>query len=165
MPLIPASHLGNTPEPEREFRFMEVVRRALAERRYSQRTQEAYVGWILRFIKFHGRRHPKDLDEADVASFLSHLAVDAKVSASTQNQALAALTFLYRSVLRRPLRKTMDIVPATRPRRLPVVLSPTEIRAVLSSLEQPDRTIVALLYGSGLRILECVSLRVKDVDL
>jgi integron integrase len=144
---------------------MEVVRRALAERRYSQRTQEAYVGWILRFINFHGRRHPKDLDEADVASFLSHLAVDAKVSASTQNQALAAMTFLYRSVLRRPLRKTMDIVPATRPRRLPVVLSPTEIRAVLSSLEEPDRTIVALLYGSGLRILECVSLRVKDVDL
>ena len=165
MSLIPSSHLGPEPEPERKFRFMEIVRRSLAERRYSPRTQEAYVAWIRRYILFHGRRHPKELDESDVASFLSHLTVEKKVSASTQNQALAALTFLYRTVLRKPLRKTLEIVPATRPRRLPVVLSLTEIRKVLELLPEPDRTIVALLYGSGLRILECVSLRVKDIDV
>jgi integron integrase len=163
--LIPDSHLGSSPNPERQFRFVEIVRRALIERRYRVRTQEAYISWIVRYVKFHGRRHPSELDAADVASFLSHLTVEGKVSASTQNQALAALRFLYGTVLRRPLSRNLEIVPASRPRRLPVVLTTTEIRRMLDVLPEPDRTIVALLYGSGLRILECVSLRIKDVDL
>ena len=165
MGLIPLSHLGATAEPGRKLRLMELVRRALAERRYSQRTQEAYSSWIRRYIIQSGRRHPRDLDEDDVARFLSDLAVEAQVSASTQNQALAALTFLYSTVLRRPLRRVPEILPACRPRRLPVVLSTDEVRRILNELRGPERLIVSLLYGSGLRILECVSLRVKDVDL
>ena len=112
-----------------------------------------------------GRRHPRDLDAVDVRAFLSDLAVRQEVSASTQNQAAAALNFLYASVLKRPLEPLNDIVPASRPKRLPVVLSVSEIRSVLGLLRDPDRLVVSLLYGSGLRILECVSLRVKDVDL
>ena len=164
-PLIPVSHLGPEREPERKYRLMERVRFAMDARRFSARTQEAYSSWIRRYIFFHGRRHPSDLDEADVGRFLTDLAVKRRVSASTQNQALAALVFLYGTVLHRPLNRTMDIVPANRPKRLPVVLSPGEIRSILEKLSEPDRLVVSLLYGSGLRILECVSLRVKDVDL
>jgi integron integrase len=165
LPPIPESHLGRTPEPERKIRFMEIVRRRMRERRFSPRTQEAYADWIRRYIKFHGRRHPADMDAADVAAFLSDLAVRLRVAASTQNQALSALTFLYSDVVRRPLEKLPGIQPATKPKRLPVVLSEKEVRTVMGQLRDPDRLIVALLYGSGLRILECVSLRVKDIDL
>ncbi|MEO8192746.1 MAG: integron integrase [Gemmatimonadales bacterium] len=165
LPLVPSSHLQKAAEPERRYRFMEVVRRALLERRYSQRTVEAYRGWIRRYIDFSGRRHPADMGEAEVRSFLSDLAIGQRVSASTQNQALAALNFLYATVLHRPLAQMLDIVPAQRPRRLPVVLSTSEVRSILHGLRDPDRLVVSLLYGSGLRILECVSLRVKDVDI
>jgi integron integrase len=134
------------------------------EARYRPRTIEAYTDWIRRFIVFSGRRHPADLDEGDVQTFLADLAVTQKVAASTQNQAFAAITFLYSKVLRSPL-GNVEIVPANRPVRLPIVLSQTEVRAVLEQLSDPDRMVVSLLYGSGLRILECVSLRIKDVDL
>ncbi len=144
---------------------MEVVRRVMRERRYSARTQEAYVAWIRRFILFSGRRHPRDLDVADVRAFLSDLAVTQRVSASTQKQALAAINFLYSGLLRRPLGPLGDMAPARIPKRLPVVLTPAEIRAILERLREPDRLVVSLLYGSGLRILECVSLRIKDVDI
>lgn len=164
-PLIPSSHLQRKPEPERKYRLMEVVRRAMVERRYSARTEEAYAAWIRRYIVFSGRRHPADLDAQDVRAFLSDLAVRRRVSASTQNQALAALNFLYATVLHRPLAASLDIVPASRPRRLPIVLSPGDVRTVLERLREPDRLVVSLLYGSGLRILECVSLRVKDIDI
>ncbi len=164
-PPIPVSHLGGAPEPERKFRLMEVVKRTMRERRFSLRTQEAYAGWIRRYIKFYGRRHPADLDAADVAAFLSDLTVRLGVSASTQNQALAALTFLYSEVLRRSLGVLPGVQPATTPKRLPIVLSEKEVRTVIGLLREPDRLIVSLLYGSGLRILECVSLRVKDIDL
>ena len=164
-PFIPLSHLGPQPEPDRKYRLMEQVRFAMRAKRFSERTQEAYSSWIRRYIIFHERRHPADLDEADVARFLSDLVVKRRVSASTQNQALAALIFLYGTVLRRPLNRAMDVVPANRPKRLPVVLSPAEVRSMLARLREPDRLAVSLLYGSGLRILECVSLRVKDVDL
>lgn len=164
-PLIPMSHLSGPPEPERKLRLMERVRRVMRERRFSRRTEQAYTSWIRRYIEFHGRRHPADLDATDVSAFLSELAVEQGVSASTQNQALAAMTFLYTKVLRRPLAPMPNLVPATSPRRLPVVLSESEVRAVLGLLREPDRLVVSLLYGSGLRILECVSLRVKDVDL
>jgi len=161
--LIPLSHLGREAEPERKFRLMERVRFVLRERRLSSRTEEAYCSWIRRYILFHGRRHPSELDEGDVGKFLSDLAVRQRVSASTQNQALAALVFLYSTVLRRPLNRIVDISPAKRPQRLPVVLSKSEVRLILERLRGRDRVVVSLLYGSGLRILECVSLRVKDV--
>lgn len=164
-PLIPMSQLNAPPEPERKLRLMEIVRRAMRERRLSPRTEEAYTGWIRRYIVFHGRRHPADLDTSDFSAFLSDLAVTKMVSASTQNQALAALTFLYAGVLRRPLAPMPNVQHATSRRRMPVVLSESEVRAVLGALREPDRLVVSLLYGSGLRILECVSLRVKDIDL
>lgn len=164
-PRIPAQQLDGPPEPERRLRFMEVVRRRLRERRYSARTEEAYLHWIRRFIVASGRRHPADLDVDAIRSFLSALAVRERVSASTQNQALSALAFLYAHVVGRPIGPVDDIVPAPRSRYLPVVLSQREVRAIIARLDEPSRLCVALMYGSGLRILECVSLRVKDVDL
>ena len=164
-PLIPMSHLTAAPNPERQFRLMEIVRRKLREGRYSKRTEEAYVHWIRRYIVYNDRRHPRDLSEAEVQRFLSALAVDERVAASTQNQALAALTFLYDRVLERPLTRIEGMAPARRSRHVPVVLSPAEVRAILSKLDEPIRLCAALMYGSGLRLRECLTLRVKDVDL
>ena len=144
---------------------MEVVRRVLRERRYSGRTQEAYVYWIRRFIHANGRRHPTELGTDEVREFLSRLAIEERVSASTQNQALSALTFLYAHVVRRPLAPVDGIAPARRSRHLPVVLTARELRAILARLDEPIRLCAELMYGSGLRVLECVSLRVKDIDL
>lgn len=143
---------------------MEVVRRSLRERRFSRRTEEAYVSWIRRYIVYHGRRHPRELGETDVQRFLSALAVEGQVAASTQNQALAAITFLYDHVLVRPLSRIDGIEPARQSRYVPVVLSEAEMRAVLGELGDPYRLCAMLMYGSGLRLLECMTLRVKDVD-
>lgn len=144
---------------------MEIVRRRLRERRYSARTESAYVHWIRRFIVANGRRHPSELGETDVARFLSGLALEEQVAASTQNQALSALVFLYAIVLGRPLERVEGITPARRPRRLPVVLSQREVRSILAELGDPFRLCVSLMYGSGLRVTECLRLRVKDIDL
>ena len=165
LPPIPLSHLTGPPEPERRLRFMEVVRRRLRERRYSGRTEEAYVHWIRRYVVFHGRRHPGELGPEAVRRFLSDLAVGQQVAASTQNQALQALLFLYGQVLGTPLPRIEGIAPARRPRHVPVVLSPGEVRELLKRLPEPVRLCAMLMYGSGLRVAECVSLRVKDVDL
>jgi len=162
---IPLSHLTDRADPNQRFRFMEVVRRKLRERRYSRRTEEAYAHWIRRYIVHHGRRHPRELAEAEVRDFLSHLAIEGHVSASTQNQALAALTFLYDAVLDRPLTRIEGIAPARRAVRVPTVLSQREVRAILDRLDDPVRLCAALMYGGGLRLLECARLRVKDVDL
>ena len=164
-PLIPLSHLTEPAQPERKYRLMEIVRRRMRERRYSRRTDEAYIGWIRRYILFSGRRHPADLDAADVQGFLLDLAVRQGVSVSTQNQALAAINFLYASVLQKPLAPVEGVVPAIRPKRLPVVLSAGEVKSIIGRLRDPARFVVSLLYGSGLRVLECVSLRIKDIDL
>ena len=165
-PLIPDSHLSAEPNPERRLRLMEVVRRRLREARYSRRTQKSYVYWTLRFIRFHGRRHPKDMGEREVSAFLSALVVEGGVSASTQNQAVAALTFLYDGVLQRPLRKLDAVVMASNaPRRVPVVLTTDEIRVILSAMDGQVRLCVELMYGSGLRLMECLELRIKDVDV
>ena len=164
-PLIPVAHLDAVPNATRALRFMEVVRRRLREARYSPRTCEAYIYWIRRFVRFHGRRHPKDLAEDDVRAFLSALAVEHAVAASTQNQALSALVFLYRRVLQRPLARVEGIALAKRPPRLPVVLSENEVRALLERLDDPARLCCTLMYGAGLRVSECMSLRLKDVDL
>jgi integron integrase len=120
---------------------------------------------VTRYIAFHGRRDPARLGEAEVSAFISSLAVEGGVSSSTQNQALAALLFLYKRVLRRPLADLEQVVHAKRPRRLPVVLSPAEVARVLGCLTGTWRLMAALLYGGGLRLMECVTLRVKDVDL
>ncbi len=159
------SHLTGPPQPERRLRLMEIARRKMRERRYSQRTEEAYVHWIRRYIEFHGRRHPAELGPDDVKKFLSDLAVTQQVAASTQNQALQSLLFLYGRVLGKPLPRIDGIAPARRTRHIPVVLSQREVRALLGQLSDPVRLCAVLMYGSGLRVAECLSLRVKDLDL
>lgn len=142
------------------MKLLQRLRQALQLRHYSPRTELAYVRWVRRFIRFHGNRHPADLDPNDVAAFLTGLAV----SASTQNQALAAILFLYRVVLDKPV-GWINVVPhAQRPRRMPVVLTRAEVRSVLGRMHGVERLVAALLYGSGLRLLEALRLRVKDVD-
>jgi integron integrase len=164
-PRIPLLHLTAAPDPTRRFRFIDVVRRTLRERRFSQRTEEVYVQWIRRFIVFHGRRHPRELGADDVAAFLSNLAVEGGMSASTQNQARAALIFLYDHVLARPLATLDGVVPARTSRHVPVVLSERELRVILRGLREPYHLCAMLMYGSGLRLLECMTLRVKDLDI
>jgi integron integrase len=134
-------------------------------RHFSRRTEEAYVSWVRRFILFHQRRHPADLGPNEVHQFLTHLAVEDEVSASTQNQALSALLFLYRTLFTRDLGDMHPVVRARRPRHLPVVLTRGEVRALLSQLSGVHRLIATLLYGAGLRLLEALRLRVRDIDL
>jgi integron integrase len=155
---------SNEGAPVARVRLLDQVRQALAVRHYSPKTIAAYVAWIRRFIVFHERRHPLAMGKSEVSAFLSSLAVDDDVSASTQNQALAALLFLYREVLERELVVT-GLVHAKRPTRLPVVMTRAEVASVLSHLRGVERLMASLLYGAGLRLLECATLRVKDVDL
>lgn len=140
------------------------VRSALRLRHYSRRTEQAYVRWIQLFIRFHGRRHPGELGSAEVSAFLSDLAVNHRVSASTQNQALAALLFLYAEVLGSKVAWIADLVRAKQPRRIPVVLTRDEVRDVLGRMRGASQLVGRLLYGTGLRLVECLSLRVKDID-
>lgn len=146
-------------------KLLDQVRIAVRTRHLSPRTEKAYVGWIRRFVIHHGMRHPRDLNAPHVREFLEHLAVVDEVSASTQNQALSALLFLYRSVLRIDLEPLGPVVRARRPRRLPVVLTRAEIALVLAQLNGTAHLVSSLLYGSGLRLLEALRLRVKDLDL
>jgi len=145
-------------------RLLEQVRIAIRARHYSLRTEEAYVGWVRRFILFHGKRHPTEMGEKEINAFLSHLAVRGRVSASTQNQALSALLFLYRHVLEKPFPTLENVVRAKRPTRLPVVMTRAEVRAVLNRVSGTPKLVATLLYGSGMRLLECLRLRVKDVE-
>lgn len=163
-PAIPASQLGRRAELDRRARLLERVRNRLRTRHYSPRTETAYCDWIRRFILYHERRHPATMGEPEIAEFLTHLASDKHVSASTQNQALQAILFLYREVLARPVGLVSGVTRAKRGRRLPVVLSPDEVRSILSRMRGVPRLCAVLLYGSGLRLLECLSLRVKDID-
>ncbi len=144
--------------------FLEQVRRAIRVRHYSIRTERSYVDWVRRFILFHGKRHPAEMGEREVADFLTWLAVQRKVAPATQNQALNALVFLYRHVLERPLGELGPVTRAKRQRRLPVVLSHDEVRALLRHLEGVHWLCACLMYGSGLRLTECLRLRVKDLD-
>ncbi len=151
--------------PGRKSSLLERVGDALAVRHYSPKTREAYVGWVRRFVLFHHRHQPPvGTASEEVSAFLSSLATEEKVSASTQNQALSALLFLYSEVLHRPLEFVGGVVHAKRPARLPVVMSRDEVQAVLGQLSGTWRLMASLLYGSGLRLSECASLRVKDVD-
>jgi len=148
----------------RKVRLLDQVRRALRVRRYSQRTQDAYVSWVRRYVLFHGKQHPAELGAAQIAEFLTSLAEEDQVSASTQSQAASALIFLYKTVLGVDIAMVDGVVRAKVPRRLPVVLTRDEVRAVLERLTGRKRLVVMLLYGSGLRLLECMRLRVKDLD-
>jgi integron integrase len=146
-------------------RLLERVSLEGRRRRLSPRTIEAYTGWVRRFVLFHGKRHPEQLGSDEVTAFLTDLAVRAQVSATTQNQALGALLFLYRHVIGRELQNLGDAVRASAlPRHLPVVLGRGEVREILAELEGVYRLVAVLLYGSGLRLLEALQLRVKDVD-
>ncbi|MGH7287562.1 MAG: integron integrase [Myxococcota bacterium] len=145
-------------------RLLDRIRHAIRLRHMSRRTEDSYVAWIRRFILFHGKRHPDGMGSLEVIAFLSDLAVRGQVSASTQNQALSALLFLYRVVLGRELQGLDGTVRAARPQRLPVVLSRDEVRRVLGELGGVHRLVATLLYGGGLRLLEALRLRVKDVD-
>ncbi|MBI4756786.1 MAG: integron integrase [Betaproteobacteria bacterium] len=151
--------------PARPPKLLDQLRTAIRVRHYSLRTEQAYVDWSRRFILFHGKRHPREMGAAEVAAFLSHLAVERRVSASTQNQARSALLFLYREVLAQDLPWLDEVVPAKASRRLPVVLTPGEVRGLLGSLSGTMGLVVGLLYGTGMRVLEGVRLRVKDVEL
>ena len=148
----------------RKPKLLERARDILRANYYSRRTEEVYLGWMRRFILFHGKRHPRELREAEVAAFLSDLTIRQDVSASTQNQALSALLFLYAKVLGRPLGVLGEVERARRPRKVPVVLTRAEARALLAQLEGVEWIMASLLYGSGLRVLEMLRLRVKDID-
>jgi integron integrase len=145
-------------------KLLEQVRQAIRTRHYSDKTEEAYVSWIRRFIFFHNKRHPTDMAEAEIARFLSNLATESNVSSSTQNRALNALLFLYKEVLDKKIGLIQGIVRAKRSRKLPVVLTKEEAKRVLSGITGTPWSMAMLLYGAGLRLMECCRLRVKDID-
>ena len=161
---------GFVPNPKAKVR--EQVHEAMRFFHYSRRTEEAYWGWIYRYLKFHrkksdngGWRHPREMGAQEVAEFLSYLARERDVAAATQNQALNALVFLYGVVLRQPLGDLGEWARVTRPARLPAVLSRAEVNRVLAHLRRDTRLVALLLYGAGLRLMECLTLRLKDLDL
>ena len=152
--------------PPSSPRLLDQVRERIRVKHYSLRTEQAYVGWIKRYIFFHDKRHPRDMGKVEVEAFLGVLAVERNVSAATQTQALSALLFLYREVLGIELPWLDDLVRAKKPRRLPSVLTRAEVSALLGAMDDPEVVLPArLLYGGGLRLLECLRLRVKDVDV
>jgi integron integrase len=162
MPNIPSS--GGAGRPA----LLNEARRLMRTLHVAKRTEEAYIGWIYRYLRFHREKrgswiHPKDMGSAEVNEFLTHLAVERKVAASTQNQSLSALLFLYSKILKLDIR--FDAVRAKRPSKLPVVLSPSEVASILGHIDStPKRLMVSLMYGAGLRLMEACRLRVKDVD-
>lgn len=157
---MPASADG-APQPPK---LLDRLRVHLRTRHYSIRTEAAYVDWVRRFILFHGKRHPQEMGALEVEAFLSHLAVERQVSASTQNQAKAAILYLYKQVLGMDLPWLDDVVQAKTPRRLPVVLTPSEVRDLLMHMHGTSGLIAQLLYGTGMRLMEGLRLRVKDVE-
>jgi integron integrase len=153
----------NTADAKRP-RLLEQLRDAIRRRHYSPRTEDAYVHWVKRFIYYSGKRHPAELAGAEVSAFLNHLAREPDVAAATQNQALSALLFLYKEVLGRPLPWLDDLERAKRPARLPAVLTRTEVQRLLAGMRGTKWLMASLLYGAGLRLRECLKLRVKDID-
>lgn len=156
----PAARLADAPP----LRLLDQVRARARYRHFSVRTEEAYVGWIKRFVLFCDKRHPRDVGAREVEEFLTHLAVTRKVAASTQNQALSALLFLYRDVLGAELPWLDGIVRANAPKRMPVVLTCKEVAQLLAQMQGTTQLMAQLMYGTGLRLMECVRLRIKDVD-
>lgn len=151
-------------QPPASPKLLDRVRLALQARHYSPRTEEAYVAWIERFILFHEKRHPMEMGEPEINQFLTELAINENVSASTQNQALRALLFLYRHVLDREIGDLGKVIRARRSKHLPVVMTREEVKGVIGRLAGDKRIMASLMYGAGLRLMECVRLRVQDVD-
>ena len=149
---------------QRPPRLLNQLRHALRSRHYSGRTEESYCRWVKRFVFFHKMRHPVEMGEAEINNFLTHLALKGRVSSSTQNQALCAVLFLYRHVLKREIGDLGQVIRARNPKRLPVVLTREEVKAVLSRLHGQTWLMASLLYGAGLRLNECLCLRVQDMD-
>jgi len=150
--------------PQRSGKLLDQVRDTLRVKHYSIRTETAYLEWIRRYILFNNKRHPAELSTQDIRAFLTYLAVDQKVAASTQNQALSALLFLYRNILDQPVNAPLDAIRAQKPKRLPTVLTREEVALILGDLYGIYQLMGKLLYGSGLRLMECARLRVKDID-
>ena len=148
----------------RKPKLLEQLRQALRSRHYSRRTEQTYCQWVKRFIYFHKVRHPAEMGEPEINAFLTHLAVKERVSASTQNQALSAILFLYRYVLKRKIGDLGEVIRARKPKRLPVVMTREEVKAVLANLTGDKWLMVSLMYGAGLRLMECLRLRVQDVN-
>jgi integron integrase len=144
-------------------KLLDQVRDAIRVKHYSLRTEKTYVDWIKRFVLFHNKRHPREMGATEIEQFLTHLALNENVAASTQNQALSAILFLYRDVLHQDL-GNINAVRAKKPKRLPVVLTRDEVQRILTHLSGEYRLMAQLLYGSGLRLIECIRLRVKDID-
>jgi integron integrase len=159
-----APHSLLNPRPSPTPKLIECVREKIRLKHYSRRTEEAYIAWIIQYIRFHHQRHPRKMSVSEIEAFLTHLAVQRNVASSTQTQALSALLFLYRDVLNIELSGAIDAIRAKKPQHLPTVLTQEEVRLVLSHMQGQHRLMAQLLYGSGLRLLECVRLRVKDVD-
>jgi integron integrase len=153
-----------TTEGKPKKKLLDQIRDVMRLKHYSLRTERTYCDWIERFIRFHGMRHPTEMAEAEVGEFLTNLARAGNVSASTQNQALSALLFLYKGVLKQEIGWLKQVERAKKPARLPVVLSRDEVHKIFAHLHGAPRLMAGLLYGSGLRLMECVRLRVKDVD-
>jgi len=151
-------------KPAKPPRLLDQIRTAIRTKHYSRRTEEAYVHWARKFILFHGKRHPSEMGETEVGQFLQHLALNKGVAASTQNQALNALLFLYGSVLKKPLGKLPNVLRAKRPQRLPSVLRQEEVQRLFTAMKGTYSLMARLLYGAGLRLTECTNLRVKDID-
>jgi len=145
--------------------FLEKIRHLMQAQHYAIRTEQAYVDWIRRFILYHDKRHPTEMGEIEVSAFLTHLSVNRNVAPATQGQALNALVFLYRKVLNQPLGELQGIVRAKKKEKIPVVLTQSEVATLLSKLEGTHWLVACVLYGSGLRLMECIRLRVKDIDL
>jgi len=145
-------------------KLIDRLREALRARHYSRRTEQTYCHWVKRFIFFHHVRHPSEMAEPEINAFLTHLAVKEKVSSSTQNQALCAILFLYRYVLDKPVGDLGDIIRARKPKRLPVVMTRAEVKSVLANLSGDKALMASLMYGAGLRLMECLRLRVQDID-
>jgi integron integrase len=149
---------------QRPKKLLDRVRETIRRKHYSIRTEKSYVAWIRRYILFHNKRHPQEMGRAEIEAFLTYLAVERKVSASTQNQAFSALLILYRDVLNKNLDFPIDSVRAKRPKRLPTVLTKEEVSKIIGCLSSLPQLMAKLLYGSGLRLMECVRLRIKDID-
>jgi len=145
-------------------KLLDQVRYAIRTRHLNYRTEQAYVNWIRNFILFNSKRHPTEMDESDVSRYLTYLAVNKNVAASTQNQALSAILFLYREVIKKEIGWINGVERAKRPQRVPVVFSRDEVKKILLHLEGTKWIMASLLYGSGLRLRDCVRLRVKDMD-
>jgi len=152
------------PSAEKPKKLLDQVSDALRTKHYSYRTEQTYKDWIKRYILFHKKRHPNEMGENEIRDFIAHLAVERKVAASTQNQALSAILFLYRVVLQKEIILPPDLTKTSRPKRLPTVLSRSEAMSVINNMRGVTRLMTKILYGSGLRLMECLRLRVKDID-